>query len=64
MTGIVFVRSFIAVEWLEPPSVKEAISSGVHRFLEQQKYELICKTPATLIFCESEAADSGYKSSE
>jgi len=59
-----FRPRFIAVEWLEPPSVKQAISSGVHRFLEQQRYELICKTPATLIFCESETADSGYKDSE
>ena len=50
---------FVVVEWLEPPSVKQAISSGVHRFLEQQEYELICKTPATLIFCESETANSG-----
>ena len=55
---------FIAVEWLAPPSVKEAISSDVHRFLEQQEYELICKTPATLIFCDSEAEDSGSKNSE
>jgi FkbM family methyltransferase len=55
---------FVAVEWLEPPSVKGAVSSGVHHFLEQQEYELICKTPATLIFCESEAAESGYKNSE
>ena len=54
-----FRPRFVAVEWLEPPSVKQAISSSVHCFLEQQKYELICKTPATLIFCESETVDSG-----
>jgi|SRR5437667_2832966 len=54
-----FRPRLIAVEWLEPPSVKEAISSDLHRFLEQQKYELICKTPATLIFSQSEAAYSG-----
>jgi FkbM family methyltransferase len=56
-----FRPRFIAVEWLEPPSVRQAISSGLHRFLERQKYEFICKTPATLIFCESEVTDSGYK---
>jgi FkbM family methyltransferase len=56
-----FRPRFVAVEWLEPPSVKQAILSGVHRFLEEQKYEFICKTPATLIFCESKTADSGYK---
>jgi FkbM family methyltransferase len=50
--------ALLAVEWLEPASVKVAMSSGVHGFLERQKYELICKTPATLIFCDSEAADS------
>jgi len=44
----------VAVEWLESPSVKQAILSGVHCFLEQQKYELMCKTAATPIFCESE----------
>jgi FkbM family methyltransferase len=54
-----FRPRFVAVEWLEPPSVRAAISSNVHRFLEQQKYELICKTPATLIFCESETASAG-----
>ena len=59
-----FRPRFIAVEWLEPPSVKVAMSTGVHDFLEQQEYELICKSPATLIFCESETADSGYKNSE
>jgi hypothetical protein len=64
MTGNRLRPNFIVVEWLAPPSVKGAISSGVHRFLEQQKYELICKTRATLIFCESEAADSGYERSE
>lgn len=48
-----FRPRFVAVEWLEPLSVKSAISSDVHRFLEQQKYELICKTPLTLIYCES-----------
>jgi FkbM family methyltransferase len=29
-----FRPRFVAMEWLEPPSVKQAISSGVHRFLE------------------------------
>jgi len=53
-----FRPRFVAVEWLEPLSVKSATSSGVHRFLVQQKYELICKTPATLIFCQGETADS------
>jgi FkbM family methyltransferase len=59
-----FRPRFVAVEWLEPPSVKVAMSTGVYDFLEQQEYELICKTPATLIFCESKAGDSGYKRSE
>ena len=59
-----FRPRFVAVEWLGPPSVKVAMSTGVHDFLEQQEYELICKTPATLIFCESKVADSGYKRSE
>jgi FkbM family methyltransferase len=45
-----FRPRFVAVEWLEPLSVKSAISSDVHGFLEQQKYELICKTPLTLIY--------------
>jgi FkbM family methyltransferase len=54
-----FRPRFIAVEWLEPLSVESAISSDVHRFLEQQKYELICKTPLTLIYCESEIGDGG-----
>jgi len=54
-----FRPRFVAVEWLEPPSVKQAISSSVHCFLEQQRYALICKTPATLIFCENETVDSG-----
>jgi hypothetical protein len=53
-----FRPRFVAVEWLEPLSVKETISSGVSRFLQQQKYDLISKTPATLIFWESETADS------
>ena len=53
-----FRPHFVAVEWLEPLSVKEALSSGVYRFLEQQKYDLISKTPATLIFWESETTDS------
>jgi FkbM family methyltransferase len=53
-----FRPRFLAVEWLGSPSVKEAISSDVHCFLEQQKYQLICKTPATLIFCEGEVADA------
>jgi FkbM family methyltransferase len=53
-----FRPRFVAVEWLEPLSVKEAISSGVYRFLEQQKYDLISKTPATLIFWESGTTDS------
>jgi hypothetical protein len=54
-----FRPHFVAVEWLEFPSVKQAILSGVHCFLEQQKYELMCKTAATPIFCESETVDSG-----
>jgi hypothetical protein len=54
-----FRPRFVAVEWLEPLAVKAATSSSVHRFLVQQRYEFICKTPATLIFCESETADSG-----
>jgi hypothetical protein len=49
-----FRPHFVAVEWLESPSVKQAILSSVHCFLEQQKYELMCKTAATPIFCESE----------
>jgi hypothetical protein len=49
----------VAVEWLEPASVKEVISSDVQHFLERQKYEFICKTPATLIFCENASAHSG-----
>ena len=49
-----FRPNFVAVEWLEFPSVKQAILSGVRCFLEQQKYELMCKTAATPIFCESE----------
>src|SRR5439155_15696987 len=53
-----FRPHFVAVEWLEPLSVKEAISSGVYRFLEQQKYDPISKTPATLIFWEKETTDS------
>ena len=44
----------VAVEWLESPSVKQAILSGLHCFLEQEKYEFMCKTAATPIFCESE----------
>lgn len=59
-----FRPRFVAVEWLGPPSIKVAMSTGVHDFLEQQEYELICRTPATLIFCESKAVDSGYKRSE
>ena len=54
-----FRPNFVAVEWLEFPSVKQAILSGVHCFLEQQKYELMCRTAATPIFCESETVDSG-----
>jgi hypothetical protein len=54
-----FRPHFVAVEWLEFPSVKQAILSGVHCFLEQQKYELMCKTAATPIFCKSEIVDSG-----
>jgi hypothetical protein len=53
-----FRPRFVAVEWLEPLSVKETISSDVSRFLQQQKYDLISRTPATLIFWESETADS------
>ena len=49
-----FRPHFVAVEWLESRSVKQAILSGVHCFLEPQKYELMCKTAATPIFCESE----------
>jgi FkbM family methyltransferase len=56
-----FRARFIAVEWVEPLSAKSAISSGVHRFLDQHKYELICKTPATLIFCEREIADAASR---
>jgi FkbM family methyltransferase len=41
---------FVAVEWLGPRSVRSAMSSGVHGFLEQRKYELICKTPLTLVY--------------
>ena len=54
-----FRPRFVAVEWLEPLSVKSVIASDVHRFLEQQKYELICKTPLTLIYCASEIGDGG-----
>ena len=54
-----FRPHFVAVEQLESPSVKQAILRGVHCFLEQQKYELMCKTAATPIFCESETVDSG-----
>ncbi len=54
-----FRPHLVAVEWLEFPSVKQAILSGVHCFLEQQKYELMCKTAATPIFCETEIVDSG-----
>lgn len=38
-----FRPHFVAVEWLEFPSVKQAILSGVHCFLEQQKYELCAR---------------------
>ena len=58
-----FCPRFVAVEWLEPPSVKQAISSCVHRFLEQQKYEFICKTPLTLIFCDAESKIQGRETS-
>ena len=54
-----FRPHFVAVEWLEFPSVKQAIVIGVLCFLEQQKYQRMCKTAATPIVCESETADSG-----
>ena len=33
-----FRPHFVAVEWLESRSVKQAILSGVHCFLEPQRY--------------------------
>lgn len=45
-----FRPRFVAVEWLEPLSVESATASDLHGFLKQQKYELICKTPLTLIY--------------
>jgi hypothetical protein len=54
-----FRPGFVAVEWLEAGSVKQAISSRVPCFLEEQKYELICQPPLTLILCESKTPDCG-----
>ena len=40
-----FPPRVVAAEWLEPLSLKDAISIALNHFLDQRKYELICKTP-------------------